>query len=161
VSPLTGIPFPELTDAPNGPTQVLALANWLDAFLVQGSAAWTSWTPTVTQGVGVTVTNTRSRYLQWGKLVIARAYLAVTSSGTSANVITVSLPTTAVGSEDVSGTVHIFDTSATTNHVGIASSNGTNGAVGIENAGGLIGVTPAFAIASGDTIRVQIHYEAA
>jgi hypothetical protein len=47
--------------------------------------ALTSWTPTITQGVGVTCTITYARYCLIGPLCYICANLAVTSAGTGAN----------------------------------------------------------------------------
>jgi len=55
-------------------------------------SAWTAWTPTVTQGVSVSLTNTNSKYLKIGSLVIVRCFIGFTSSGTAANNIFLTLP---------------------------------------------------------------------
>lgn len=52
-----------------------------------GGPAFTTFTPTLTQGVGVTITVTRARYIIIGKLAVVIVTVAATSSGTSGSPI--------------------------------------------------------------------------
>ena len=82
--------------------------------------AWTTWTPAVTQGATPTLTATGSAYCRFGRLVIARINVAITSSGTAANDVVISLPVSAAGGSTtyLTGTVVIEDGSASTRYVG-------------------------------------------
>ena len=89
--------------------QVYSGSAWSTIGPVHG--ALTSWTPTVTQSGSVTVTNTYSRYIRIGRLVIAYWKLAVTGSGTSSNAIFISLPVTASATAVNIGAAHLYDSS--------------------------------------------------
>jgi hypothetical protein len=158
-----GIPFPEYTDAPDGPKQIAALSNWLDAFFVAGPAAWPTWSPTVSQGSGVTVTNTYSHYLKWGRLFLATFALTAGSSGTSGGNIVITLPEAAANTEAIRGGIQVLDLSASQNHVGMIAGVSTSTVVGVYGAGGggNIGTNPAFALASGDILRGWVFMETA
>lgn len=130
--------------------------------------ALTSWTPAVTQLGSVTVTNTHSTYMRIGRLVFAQFLLAVTGSGTAANVITISLPvnSTGTGSTDVMGYGYLVDSSASLwFHGGIQLASLF--ACRIMSATGqapftALGTTSfAGALASGDSISGFVWYEAA
>jgi len=56
------------------------------------ASAWTTWTPTVTQGVSVTVTSGGCKYLKLGSLVMVRGAINVSTSGTAGSVIYINLP---------------------------------------------------------------------
>lgn len=155
-----GFHYPELSDAPDGPAALFQLASDIDALFPVGVGAWTAFTPTITQSTAVSfnATTARCRYYKVNRWVHARYYLPVTSAGVTANVIALSLPVTAAGSEDVGGDISVFDASANNNHIGYVQSNGAGGLAGVEIAG-LIGAT--FALANGDVIRANIDYESA
>lgn len=151
-----GFHFPELTDAPDGPAALLALASDMDALFPVGVGAWNPWTPTVTQATSVSINTTTSLCAYWkvARFVIARLVINITSAGTSGQAITVSTPLTAANGEAARGIWNINDASATTNHIGLVQSSGTAAIAGIENgAAGVMGVAPAFALANGDVIR--------
>jgi hypothetical protein len=79
------------------------------------ASAWTSWTPVVTQGVNPTFTNTRSRYIKVGRLVIATFAVAITSSGTSNTAMALNFGgiATASTADSAYGAFRIFDTGIT------------------------------------------------
>jgi hypothetical protein len=127
------------------------------------TGAWTSWTPTVTQSGTVTTTNTRSRYVRYGRTIHFSVDLSVTGSGTGSNPVLVSLPATAAASAQmVAGTGNIGDSSAATDYVGSPYLNST-AAVGLLNSSGayLGNATFTAGLASGDRIRISGTYEAA
>ena len=55
---------------------------------------WTSYTPTLAQGASTNIskTVTTARYLRVGTLLFVNMYLSITGTGTTNNIITVSLP---------------------------------------------------------------------
>ena len=123
--------------------------------------AWTTWTPIVTQSVGVTVTNTLSRYARYGRAIIATFNLVVTSSGTGSNQITVSLPVTAAAASSGGGSGVITDT-GTAIYSGYWSLNSTTTAHLLCHAETApAGSDPNFALVSGDSMNGTIMYEAA
>jgi hypothetical protein len=82
-------------------------------------AAWTSWTPVITQSATVTITNNRSRYIKVGRLVIATFDVSCTSSGTASNVMAISFSgiAAAAAGNSAYGSYRIFD-AGVTNYVG-------------------------------------------
>lgn len=129
---------------------------------VVANDAWTDWTPSVTQSGSVTVTVTRAKYLQLGKFFIAFADLAVTGSGTTNNAITVSSPVTAAANPGTMGSFRYFD-SGTGNYAGTVQGSSTTAVqfyVGGTQSGAM-GISPNFAMASGDVFRLQFQGEAA
>lgn len=75
--------------------------------------AWTTWTPVVTQSVGVAVTVTHARYVRLGRLILFTYRLVATGTGTAANIVTISSPVTASLTEAVTGVGHLYDASTT------------------------------------------------
>lgn len=131
------------------------------------SGALTTWTPVLTQSGNVTVTNTHSTYSRIGRLVFAQFLLAVTGTGTGANVVTISLPVNNSGlsSSDVMGFAYLNDTSA---------SNWFKGALQVASASTVkiqdttltsfsyLGVSGfSAALAAGDSVSGFVVYEAA
>lgn len=131
--------------------------------------AWTSWTPVVTQSATPTLTATGSRYMRIGRLIIATVNCAITSAGTAANDVVISLPVAAAGAATtfLTGTCMIEDTSAAARYVGTgvmvsattfklvptAASVGTALFLGSN--------TFTAALANGDFIYGTVMYEAA
>jgi hypothetical protein len=87
-------------------------------------AAWTSWTPVVSQSANVSITNNRSRYIKVGRLVIATFDVSCTSSGTANNAMQISFSGigTAASSNSAYGSFRIFD-SGVTNYAGTLVAN--------------------------------------
>ena len=130
-------------------------------YLMGEGGAHTSWTPTCTQSGSVTVTNTRSRYARYGRLIVATFDLTATTAGTSANAVTLSLPVTAAATASGFGTGYILDQGAAY-YVGTWTLTSTTAMVlYCHNETGAAGVDPAFALANTDIIRGTITYEAA
>jgi hypothetical protein len=143
-------------------------AAWSTTGPVHG--ALTAWTPVITQSNVPTLTNTASAYTRTGRWIQGYFNVSMTSSGTATNVITISLPVTAVGA-----TVHfrlgignIFDTSAGFDYSGLLCLNSsttmkysiinTGVAPGYQGASGSLFTA---ALASGDILSGQFQYEAA
>ena len=145
-------------------TQVDRLQRQVDALKRPEVGRWKSWTPTVTQGVAVTVTVDYARYFSLGKLVFLLAHLTVTSAGTGGTVITIGgLPLTNInstGNSKTSGTFGLRDASIPTNYTGSVHGGATTLAMRTDNtAGSGIGQIPNLALASGDTIGFTLAYE--
>lgn len=126
--------------------------------------AWTNFTPTLTQGVGVTFTNTYSRFIRTGRIITAETALAVTSNGSAGVKVQVTLPVTpSFVHNQVIGAFWLVDTSAATNYSGIALSEAGGPVIGIPNnaAAGLGQASFVAALAAGDTVAYSVTYEAA
>ena len=135
--------------------------------LVYQQGGWTSYTPTIAQGATTNIakTVTYAKYTVMGKLVIANLILDVTGTGTSSNAFTITLPVTAASASfQAVGNCDFYDSSATTHYNATAvmfttttvifiADVATNGALGAA------GFTAA--LASGDSIRFTLMYEAA
>jgi hypothetical protein len=122
-----------------------------------------TYTPTVTQSVAVTKTVAIARYQQIQKRVFVEVVLNITSSGTGNNALSVSLPITAKNTTGNAGSVGIYDGSATTMYAGwcyLATAT-TVVFAGDWAGGGTWGTVPNIAIANGDTIWLNLSYEAA
>lgn len=121
---------------------------------------WQDWTPTVTQGVAVTFNTTFARYVVLGDTVLFRARLAITSAGTIANAVIIGgLPLSIADASGIVGTIRIIDT-GTANYVGALFVVSATTLEGVAHGLGLaMGVTPAFALANGDTIDLVGQYE--
>ena len=137
---------------------------WSADIANQIGAAWESYTPAVTQSVNVTATTAYAKYARLQKIVIVAVRLDVTSSGTTNNAVTVSLPITASVSSGLKiGAGAIYDASAATQYSAIpnlASTTAINFA-GDWSGGGVWGTSPNLAIANTDQISFVVIYEAA
>ncbi len=134
-----------------------------DFILVNPSLAWVSYTPTVTQGSGVSLTVDYCKYLYGPKTITMQGQLTMTAAGTSGEVITVGLPVASVSSSSyrVIGNGTVIDVSPfeTYHLAAIQNTTSTISFQGDANQGNNFGVTPAFALASGDIISFSICYE--
>jgi hypothetical protein len=126
---------------------------------------WQTYTPVVTQDGVRTVTVNYAQYVQINKFCTVNVDLEVTNAGTTANLVTVSLPVNfATGtSRRVAGTGLLFDLSATdvvlltaiynsSSTVRFFTETTTN-----PNSG--LGVDPGFALASGDVLSLSFTYQ--
>ena len=137
------------------------IATLETAFVTQG--AWTSYAPTLTQGVGVTFTNTESRYAKVGRIVSCSGRIAPTSAGTAASVITLTLPLTAASSVVRAIGTHYVD-AAGTPYSGVVLLASTTTMLMITHAttSGGLGASPAWTIpSSAATISWTVTYETA
>ena len=140
----------------------------VNLFLAGEGGAHTSWSPTVTQGVNVTVTNTRSTFARYGRTIHFSTVLTVTGSGTAGQFVNLSLPTAgASGSARfAAGSGHIRDVSATTNYPGLPYLVSTTVlrlvASTVTSNDSYLGATAFTAgLAVGDVIDITGTYEAA
>lgn len=129
-------------------------------------AAWTSFTPTLTQAATVTKTVTRAKYQRVGRLITASYELLVTGAGTAANAVIIGLPVTAVASNDNAiGSGFVFDASAVLMYQGVCvqASTTTMGMYGpATNPVGYLGQQQfAAALAVNDRVSATVTYEAA
>ena len=139
-------------------------ASDLNTYCSGEGGAWTSYTPTVTQSGAVTCTVNYSKYARYGRTIHWTFWLTMTGAGTGSNAVTVSLPVTAASANGGAGVAAIYDSSASTPYVCSAQTNGAATAiafVGDASGAGNWGSTPNTALATGDTIRGSITYEAA
>jgi len=136
---------------------------WVPAVPV---GAWTSWSPVLGTGwLNGNGVYSDAKYVQIGKLVIARATFTVGSTTTKGSGLTVSLPVA------VTGSAHTFMTTNTVNGASgqflFNSIEGSNGVMyAINSAGtyltrtGITSTIPA-AWVTNDVIRMNFVYEAA
>jgi len=83
------------------------------------TTAWTTYTPTVTQGVNVTKTVNLAKYKQDGKVVTVCISMGLTSAGTAGSNVEVSIPVTAVyGSTHPVGSGVYYRSSGNVNYAG-------------------------------------------
>ena len=73
-----------------------ALQTQIDGKVDGSNTAWTSYTPTITSGTGtITTVSATGKYVQFGKTVIARGTVTITTAGTGAAGLFVTVPVTA------------------------------------------------------------------
>lgn len=123
---------------------------------------YTDYTPTVAQNGTRTISSVIARYVQIGKFVHALGECTVTNAGTSGNAITVTLPVNGrngllwgFGAVNDSGTAFYPSVLLATSGSAFQfmATNTINGSA--------VGVSPAMALANGDTLRWNVTYEAA
>lgn len=128
-------------------------------------ATWTTFTPTIAQGVATNIAKTTvySKYVRVGKLIIWQFDLALTGAGTSASGFTLSIPVNFASSmNSISGIGVVVDASTSTTYSGgwLVISNLLY-FVGDWAGVNTWGANPSIALASGDTIRGTVTYEVA
>jgi len=128
--------------------------------------AWTSYTPTVTQGVAVTNTPVYAKYAQVNKIVLVQVILALTSAGTAASVISVSLPNTPIVNSlfGVAGSAMFYDLSASKPYVLYPVLTNAPRVVQFwdnTSSGNFFGNSPGITSANGDVVTFSIMYEVA
>ncbi len=141
-------------------------AAWV---LTGGTAAWASYTPTLTQSASVAFTNTRAKWSRTPRRgIIGDFTLTVTGTGTAANQVTVTLPVPAVttGTNTILGEGYVFDQSAGFYYYGVlmyATATTANFLRRAEGAAasylGVTGFTAALAV--NDVVAGSFRYEAA
>lgn len=137
-----------------------------DTLFPTGVGAWTSYTPTLVQGVTVTKTVNHATYMRIGRLVAVSMYLTCTSAGTANNAVTIGIPVTSARSGDpCGGAGWLYDASAVTFYSGVpllATTTTANiYANAVTAAMGQTGGSFTAALASSDQIRCNFIYEAA
>lgn len=160
-TPYLAVRYPSDNDlAVNGNTQIQNLASDVDAFF----GAETTWNPVVTQSGTLTMTNTRRHFQQVGRWVEFDLWLVYSSgTGTGGVKVTVSLPVVAktTSIEIPVGFGLLFDSSASTRHIGVWVVDPANNAnMILKLAGGTAGVaTFTAAVTTSDEIKVSGRYE--
>lgn len=125
-------------------------------------AAWTTFTPTLTQSGAVTKTVTRASYIQMGKTVIVHCNLAITGAGSAGTAITLgALPVAAVSGAGITGAFKYLD-AGTVLYAGTTEAASTTSVVFIVSGNAnALGQAPSFATANGDVLQMTVTYEAA
>jgi hypothetical protein len=157
---------------------MVAYLKDVHTWTVYTGAAWSTvgpvdgelltWTPTVTQGVAVTVTVNEATYRRTGRWIEATAVLTASSAGTASSPIVISLP---VAAKSAYGIYSQLGTGAVefgggTQPYGAAywASTTTFKLGGVTYAGSIttyIGTGGSNTIANGNVITVALRYEAA
>jgi hypothetical protein len=140
----------------------------INTYLMGEGGAWTTWTPTITQGGGVTCTVTRASQARYGRTIVATAFLTVTGAGTAGSLVTLSLPVTAAYGTGVIGSGAISDLSAARTYPGLASLESTTSfsflgtsTVSVDIRLGIATSAFTVALANTDQISFTVTYEAA
>lgn len=122
--------------------------------------AWTTYTPTLTQGVTVTKSLTRNRYTKIGRTIVGNVYLSLTSAGTAGGHLKVGLPEACTSG---GGSAWFFDASSSTRYVLSASLASATEFWFLHDTSGanVFGAAPAVTVASGDLIEVNFTCETA
>lgn len=131
-------------------------------------SSWNSYTPTLAQGSAsdIAYTNNFCRYLRLGSTVVANGYIQATAAGDAGD-ITLTLPVTPAYGSSVFisyGSGAVRDNSGAADYGATVVSDGSSAMAWRRvdtDPGGLIGTSPAFAVASGDVFTWNIVYEAA
>lgn len=123
-------------------------------------AAFTTFTPTLTQSGAVSKTVATGAYIKLGKLIIGNVTLLVTGSGTGGNAIVMGLPfDTAYNGNLCIGSGWVYDASTVTGYSGSLIRGGASTCIiWAHNQTNNVGSTPSFALASGDQISYQFCY---
>lgn len=123
----------------------------------------TTWKPTLWQnGAQVAATVTYARYQVVSGMVDVRAKLVPTAAGAAGTLEVRGLPFSGIQDEDAGGIIY-YDASVPTHYRGaaIVSAAATNLVFVVSGNAAVLGVTPAFAVAVGDTVRIRARYEIA
>ena len=127
--------------------------------------AWTSYTPTFTQGGALTTSALTAKYIQVGKIVFGYILATLSSTGSAGSAITATLPLAALVSTINApvGAGGIYDDSVTAWYTGGAQMTGasTTQVAVLTHAAGFIGSNPNFAAGNLDKVSIQFMYEAA
>lgn len=163
-------PYPDLVDAPNGPSQFQALADAIETDVARidavtsawtnysGSLSWTASTTNPTIGNG-TIT---ARYVHVGKLVIYSGDITMGSTTTfGSGTYFVSVPVAALSIMPYTGSCLVYDSSVGTNRQPAVATLSTTSKLAFYATTGLVTSTVPFTWASGDVLRWLIAYETA
>lgn len=130
-----------------------------------GFGAWSTFTPTVAQGVSVTGTVTHAEYSLIGKTVFVRGRIVLTSTGSSANTIEVSIPI-AAGAKNygatpyTAGTFCLYASTNATFYAGAASMlTSTSFRMVASGQTNTVGITPAIGLMNSDILSFDLTYE--
>lgn len=125
---------------------------------------WTAWTPTITQGVGVTITVTRARYTVIGGLVVIQGQVVATSAGTATQPIVIGGIPAGILPAGVTVSTPIGVGTVLDQGVGIYAGilrtpSSTTFDIIYPSTNNIIGITPNFALANTDIISFRATYE--
>lgn len=131
--------------------------------------AFTAYAPLLTQTVTVASTVVYARHTRAGRLIHTQAYLNAAASGTANSPIRVALPVVAAEAGLPCGHIYWYDASAGVNFVVPAWLATTGTAGGLLNGSAsqlgqtatVGGITYPNQVAAGDSILIDIRYEAA
>ena len=134
-------------------------SNWVTALL---TGQWFSWSPTVTQSVGVGVTNNYSRYMRAGRLILAITNLTMGTDGTATNDIVIgNLPVAAATSSGIFGVFYLLDVGNTIYTGSAVGSSTTAVKMYVSGNGTPLGTTPNIGLVANDVLAAAFFYEAA
>lgn len=175
-TPNRSYPYPQNADPVNVAVDIQNLATSLDTDVAAinvrlaaeeaFSTAWTTYVPTLTQGVTVTNTVEFARYKKSGKKVDVVVSLAVTSTGTAGSAIVVGLPPLAPIGYRLLGQGAIYDASpGPTYYIGatwwVSATTANLRFSGFVGAAGTATGGFTTALASGDLVTMVLSYETA
>lgn len=128
--------------------------------------AWNTYTPAIVQSGTVTKTTNYAAYWRGGRKISVNVLCTMTGSGTSSNIVTVSLPVTAKTGSVAFGSGYIYDASTGIYYPGIAYLATASTIAFIDSTQsstsptlGAAGFTAA--LASGDIVNFSMTYESA
>ena len=126
------------------------------------STGWTSYTPTITQGVTLSKTVNYAKYKQFGKILYVNISLTITSGGTAGNRIRTSLPIPVLDLNiTVLGSGYYFD-AGTAHYPGTAIIYDANTVELYTHAtANAIGASPGVTAANNDVMAYNLIYEVA
>lgn len=129
------------------------------------AAAWTSWTPTLSQGASTNIakTVTYAKYVQVGKTVYGAVRLDATGTGTANADIYINCPVSPdfnSVSQIIVGSGYYYRAAGPGFYVA-PTALFQSALVLVYGAGGAIGRNPNFAVGNGDQFAVSFTYEAA
>ncbi len=126
---------------------------------------WVDWTPTVTQGVAVTLTVDYARYILLDQLVVTVVNLDITSAGTNGVAIIIGGVPTIIQPVNT-GLVDVIGNGVVNTVVPIVNHDSALISVGVSdwrfvanNSSNYVGFNPAIALANTDKISFQASYE--
>jgi len=124
-------------------------------------AAWTTWTPTISQNGTRTSTVNSARYIKIGRNVRAIVSVNITQAGTSGNLIICSIPTgTPVAIGETAIGMFTYSRTTGTRYAGTAALYSGNQVIfQVSGTGNAMGADPAFATANGDYLSINFSYE--
>jgi hypothetical protein len=119
------------------------------------------WTPTVTQGAGVTVAVGHAVYWPSGPLVFVSAAIGLTSAGTGGNVIVIGNVPAAIAPSELGliGAAIIIDAGTTDYHAGLYAAGSSDWRMKVSGNADYLGAAPAYTIANGDSIEFKALYQ--
>jgi len=141
--------------------QINNLQRQVDGLIKPEVGRWITWTPTVTQGVAITIAITYARYIIKDQTVTMMAQIELQSAGTpGAAVVVAGIPSIAAPANlGTIGTALVVD-SGVQNYHGLVWAQTINDFRIITNGGtGFFGVNPAYTIANGDRLEFVATYE--